>query len=434
MTGVQTCALPIFQKDEKNNCQQYIKNLYASEPVNDWYVEMLMHNAFSKYYIYNKDFKNALFAINRALEIRPNNKSLHLRKSKILAALGQYELSNEILKKLYDEKREELDKNLSHDIDNLFLNEEMTSMKGHAAALEIERQKTIYEISLIIGTIVFLIIVIMIYFHFRSEKAKEKLRMARAELLKDKRSLLKAKLLLENARNKTEESNRLKSSFLANMSHEIRTPLNSIVGFSELISSLTIDGSRQKKFAQIIKYNSSILLNLINNILELSRLDAGAMIFTFSDVNISYELSELCYKFNNSGDKKIDVIHRRAECDINLKTDKYKFIQIISLLLENAIRFTESGWVAITEYKTASSIIISIKDTGCGIPINKKELIFERFEKLNEFTQGVGLGLPICRSLTEKTGGKIYLNERYTAGAEFIIEYPISELATQPLA
>ena len=231
---------------------------------------MLMHNAFSKYYIYNKDFKNALFAINRALEIRPNNKSLHLRKSKILAALGQYELSNEILKKLYDEKREELDKNLSHDIDNLFLNEEMTSMKGHAAALEIERQKTIYEISLIIGTIVFLIIVIMIYFHFRSEKAKEKLRMARAELLKDKRSLLKAKLLLENARNKTEESNRLKSSFLANMSHEIRTPLNSIVGFSELISSLTIDGSRQKKFAQIIKYNSSILLNLINNILELS--------------------------------------------------------------------------------------------------------------------------------------------------------------------
>ena len=232
------------------------------------------------------------------------------------------------------------------------------------------------------------------------------------------------------AREKAEESDKLKSAFLANMSHEIRTPLNAIVGFSNILTL----GDHQKEdivtFKDIIHTNTELLLNLINNILDFSRLEVDKVKF---DV-VNYDIVNLCQsaistvKFaKNSTAEYIFV--PTVESYI-IRTDCNRLQQVILNLLSNSAKFTTHGTITLTFVveEENNRVLFSVTDTGCGIPEDKQNIIFERFEKLNEYVQGTGLGLSICKLIINKLGGDIWVDSNYKDGARFIFSHPIRSI------
>jgi signal transduction histidine kinase len=230
------------------------------------------------------------------------------------------------------------------------------------------------------------------------------------------------------ARDKAEEANRLKTSFLANMSHEIRTPLNAIVGFSGVLVNEDISNEERAQFCDIIRVNSDLLLHLINDILDLSRIEAGKMQFS-SDRT---EVVELCNTALRTSE-----FARRTEAvflfettlkRLALYTDAQRLQQVLINLLSNAAKFTPKGFITLRLEVNAerTEALFSVQDTGCGIPPEKAEQIFERFEKLNEYAQGTGLGLSISRVIVERLGGRIWLDTAYTEGARFCFTLPMN--------
>ena len=242
---------------------------------------------------------------------------------------------------------------------------------------------------------------------------------------KDKQALLESEDELRIARDRAEEADRLKSLFLSNMSHEIRTPLNAIVGFAQILESETEEDDERKEYTHIITDNSALLLNLVNDILDLSRLESERYRFTFEEQN----LSECCRSALTSVEHRVapGVQLRFSPEDKNfiLRTDKFRLQQILINLVGNASKFTQQGFIelAYTIDREAGFVRFTVTDTGCGIPADKQDAIFERFEKLNECAQGTGLGLSICRIIAERFGGEVLLDKEYTEGARFVFTH-----------
>lgn len=209
------------------------------------------------------------------------------------------------------------------------------------------------------------------------------------------------------ARDKAEELDRLKSAFLANMSHEIRTPLNSIVGFSSLLAE-TDDREERQEYIKIVETNNELLLQLVSDILDLSKIESGTFDFVRSDLDVN----ESCMKIIKSMEMKVpetvDLVFEKYMPDCHIYTDKNRFMQVITNFINNALKFTKQGTIALGYEQTAPhEIKFYVRDTGFGIPKEKIDSIFERFVKLNTFVQGTGLGLSICKSLVSQMGGKI---------------------------
>lgn len=223
--------------------------------------------------------------------------------------------------------------------------------------------------------------------------------------------------LLE-ALKKAEESDKLKSAFLANVSHEIRTPLNAIVGFSELIAH-TDDEEDKKQYLEIVKTNNHLLLNLINDILDLSKIESGRIDLTESMVDISELCRELCHVHQLRTKPGVKVIFAEQTVPLFLYTDRYRLTQIYSNLISNAVKNTDAGSITVGYRQEGEKVVFFVRDTGQGIPPEKQEVIFNRFEKLNSNAQGFGLGLSICKSLLEKMGGNIGLTSKVGEGTEF---------------
>ena len=224
---------------------------------------------------------------------------------------------------------------------------------------------------------------------------------------------------LISAKNKAEEADKLKSTFLANMSHEIRTPLNAIVGFSELLSDTT-EPEEKNTYKQLIETNSEILLKLIGDILDLSKIEAGSIDINRRRINITQLCDELYQSFKqrltNSG-VTLRLVNPYARCIAEF--DKHRFIQIFTNFITNAIKYTPEGEITMGYECTPRQIRIFVKDTGIGIPEEKKSRIFSRFEKLDNFAQGTGLGLSICKAIADETGGEIGFESRENEGSEF---------------
>ncbi|MEG1749610.1 MAG: ATP-binding protein [Tannerellaceae bacterium] len=220
-------------------------------------------------------------------------------------------------------------------------------------------------------------------------------------------------------REKAEESNRLKSAFLANMSHEIRTPLNAIIGFSTLM--VDENGSRERhEFAKIIDNNNKLLLQLINDILDLSKIEAGTLEFTYSDVDLNYLLSEIEKSTRlRSMNTEVQIQFTTSLPTCIIHTERNRLTQVITNLLTNALKFTHSGSVLFGYTEQGDLLRFFVKDTGCGIPADKVDTVFGRFVKLNNFQQGTGLGLSICKTIVEKMGGDIGVISKEGAGSEF---------------
>ena len=229
------------------------------------------------------------------------------------------------------------------------------------------------------------------------------------------------------AKEKAEESDKLKSAFLANMSHEIRTPLNAIVGFSQLMGDENYSSEERESFAVVINQNSDMLLTLITDIIDISRMDSGKLNFVYHKIS----LSELCERLKNTTNhlrkEDVEYIYKYDPEEIVINTDIHRLSQVVINLFTNANKFTERGKIVI-EYKLErdkNRVIFTISDTGMGIPIEKRNRLFERFEKLDDYKQGAGLGLAISKQIITRLGGEIWIDPDYTSGSKFCFTLPL---------
>ena len=253
---------------------------------------------------------------------------------------------------------------------------------------------------------------VSLYFYYHTKKLKDELQESES--------------VLREAKDRAEESSRLKSAFLANMSHEIRTPLNAIVGFSDVLASGGTSVDEQQGYVDIIKTNSDLLLRLINDILDVSRLEADRVTFTIEKCDVVPLCQQVLASVSQARKSENEFIF---ECDresVDLRTDTQRLQQVIINLLSNADKFTRNGKITLKlevddEKRVAT---FSVSDTGTGIPLEKQKQVFERFEKLNEYVQGTGLGLSICKLTVEKWGGEIWVDSGYTDGARFVFTHP----------
>lgn len=232
---------------------------------------------------------------------------------------------------------------------------------------------------------------------------------------------------LKIAIQKAEESDRMKSVFLANMSHEIRTPLNAIVGFSQLLNSdIELEPEEKAEFIDLISKNSDLLLKLINDILDLSRIESGRLSFSFEDCNLNELITDVFHTHQRMMPEKVELRMQIPEIPAVIYTDKGRLTQVCTNFINNARKFTSQGYIEIKyDYSPDKRFVfISVKDTGKGIPDDKKALVFERFQKLDEFAQGTGLGLAICQSIINAFKGTIRLESEEGKGSCFTITLP----------
>lgn len=230
---------------------------------------------------------------------------------------------------------------------------------------------------------------------------------------------------LKEARDKAESSDKLKSAFIANMSHEIRTPLNAIVGFSDLLAA-TDDAEERMNYREIIRHNNELLLQLISDILDLSKIEADTLEFNWSEVDINMLLKDIeqSSRLKNKEQSKVLIRFIPGLPDCLIHTERTRMSQVITNFMTNAQKFTEEGSITLGYEHREDGLRFYVKDTGCGIPEDRLPHIFDRFVKLDNFKQGTGLGLSICQSIVNKLGGEIGVNSELGQGSEFWFRLP----------
>ena len=262
----------------------------------------------------------------------------------------------------------------------------------------------------------------------------------------------KAEKAIIQAKQKAEESDRLKSAFLANMSHEIRTPMNGIVGFSELLASSDLSDELREKYVSIIRKSSDQLLHIINDILDVSKIEVGEVKLVKTQLDINKLLTELNVLFSSvikKQDRPVELIFNKRIKSKHavIYSDKYRLHQIINNLLSNALKFTEKGSIEFgcyvvkageineafnIEQSTVKRLLFFVKDTGPGIPIEKQKIIFNRFRQSDDSNTrkhgGTGLGLSIVKGLVQLLGGEIWLQSVIEKGATFYFTLPVENI------
>ena len=236
--------------------------------------------------------------------------------------------------------------------------------------------------------------------------------------------------MLVKARDKAEASDRLKSAFLANMSHEIRTPLNAIVGFSSLLTS-TESAAEKELYNSLIGHNNKLLLNLINDVIDLSKIESGYLELRPDWVNLTELLDESVAEYVHQVPSGVELLTNYPAHDSLVELDSLRIKQILSNFLSNALKNTTTGHVEVFYEVDHQSVRIGVKDTGRGIPQNMLEKIFERFEKLDSFAQGAGLGLSICKLIVEKMNGRVLVDSQLGIGTTFVIELPCRSMLVE---
>jgi len=243
---------------------------------------------------------------------------------------------------------------------------------------------------------------------------------------RDITEMKKAEMELIRAKEKAEESDRLKSAFLANMSHEIRTPMNGILGFTSLLQEPDLSGEEQKHYIDIIQKSGDRMLNTVNDIIEISKIETGQVSLTLSEVKINIVLEHLYDFFKHEAENKRIQLFLNNDLPADesiIKTDELKIDSILTNLIKNAIKYSNSGFITISCKKESNNLLFTIKDTGIGIPKNRLHAIFERFVQADvadtRVHEGSGLGLAITKSYVEMLGGEIRVESEEGKGSVF---------------
>ena len=235
--------------------------------------------------------------------------------------------------------------------------------------------------------------------------------------------LKKTEAMLIQAKEKAEEADRLKSAFLANMSHEIRTPLNAIIGFSSLLHYVENEQEREQ-YISLINHNNQLLLKLINDVLDLSKIEAGHIELHSEWFNPAELIEESITEYERNVPAGVKLFARHPAAPGQIEHDPMRIKQILNNFISNALKNTVQEHIEVCYEMDTDSIRISVSDTGCGIPPEKLGMIFERFEKVDSFAQGAGLGLSICKSIVEKMNGVITVDSTMGVGSTFTVELP----------
>lgn len=392
-----------------------------------------------EYYIAERDYYIATKEYNKALSIQDHMQNTYPSiisemDNMQVRALIYNELGNPGKAVEYYQRYIELSDSLSR------LNEDITASEFSAMMgverLNVEKSELQQEVqrrnlankTRIIGFLAVLLVLCIIIF-YREHLLNSKLRSSEKQLSAKNRALLESETNLLEAKDIAEKASMMKTEFIQNMSHEIRTPLNSIVGFSQIISSLNEKDEETKEYASIIEQGSNNLLQLVDDVLDLASLDSGTDIPTDTITDISALCKECMVRAERYLKPDVVLNLQAEEDEFYMQTNPQRLMQILWHLLRNAIKFTQKGHIILEWHtdKKLRHIIFSITDTGIGIPTDKQAFIFERFTKLDTFAQGTGLGLPIGRICAEKMGGSLTLDASYTDGCRFILILPLKE-------
>lgn len=367
----------------------------------------------ARYLVVTGEHEAALTAYNDFLQTeyaRINHniyKEALLEKADLLVKMGNKEEAYGQYGKVFSYIKTSFEKNYPKEIDRL-----CTRFQADQLAYQNERDRIVsmrFYLAGIIVSVLFLIFLLVLGWK---------------KIFRLKRSQMRQEAMKEKA----VQAIQRKNMFLSNMSHEVRTPLNAIVGFSAVLTDEdeSFDDESRREFSEIIKVNSFQLLKLINDILDFSDFENDNITFNIR----THDAVKLCNEVVETvmASRKLEV-EMRFDTDLSvlmLDTDDARLRQVLINLLVNATKFTEQGSIVLElKMADAGTALFSVTDTGCGIPPEKQHLIFERFEKLNDFVQGSGLGLSICQLIVKYMNGKLWVDSGYTRGARFCFTHPL---------
>ena len=244
-------------------------------------------------------------------------------------------------------------------------------------------------------------------------------------ILKQNKKIAESKKCLEQSRLNAESAMHAKSLFLSNMSHEIRTPLNALSGFSEVLTTPGIDEDTRKQCYEIIQLNSRLLINLLNDVVDISCLDVKNMKFDLKVCDAVPLCEGIIQTVEGIKQTQAALSFETTLPSLEIETDIFRLPQVLINILVNATKFTKEGSIILRlEQNEEGMAQFSVTDTGCGIPLEKQPTIFNRFERVDEKSQGTGIGLSICQFIIDQLGGNIWIDPEYTNGSRFIFTHP----------